>query len=420
MDLQHRVEELEAAAAERAGVLAAQDAELTQLRGDLAHARAEGLALAEDKARLEVRGCRAGQMGGGGGCAACVRAAHITASQRCVHPYMTLLRAGTPAGLQVEAKRAQRDFQTAEVLGLSLREQLTARESELRELGSRHSALQTEQASWWMAGQGRREGAECAVAWNRLLGGHLRSCTAHHSLPSAPLPWLQVSASAALAESQASLTSLQLQHDSLQASSAERAAQLEAALAAEREAHGQAQQQLSSTEAERQALQKSLEETAAREAAVTAQLKQLAGAHEQQTSKLRQESNSRRNADDELAAIRAGLQVGRLPCCGWCCLAFHRLPSLQGISGLPGRCSAGHAAATGGPRCCSRQQRRTPHCRRGVARHRTHQHGSAGMPAKAVHEPSCLDLLRCGLPRAYHICFNQPCCPAVPCRWWQP
>lgn len=56
LDLQHRVEELEAAGAERAGVAAAQEAELVQLRGDLAWARAEGLALAEDKARLEVRG----------------------------------------------------------------------------------------------------------------------------------------------------------------------------------------------------------------------------------------------------------------------------------------------------------------------------------------------------------------------------
>lgn len=56
LDLQHRVEELEAAGAERAGVAAAQEAELVQLRGDLARARTEGLALAEDKARLEVRG----------------------------------------------------------------------------------------------------------------------------------------------------------------------------------------------------------------------------------------------------------------------------------------------------------------------------------------------------------------------------
>lgn len=48
----------------------------------------------------------------------------------------------------MEAKRALHDFQTAEVLGMSLREQLAAREAELRELGGRHSALQTEQASW--------------------------------------------------------------------------------------------------------------------------------------------------------------------------------------------------------------------------------------------------------------------------------
>lgn len=55
LELQHRVEELEAAGAEQAGVVAAQGAELVQLRSDLARARAEGLALAEEKARLEVR-----------------------------------------------------------------------------------------------------------------------------------------------------------------------------------------------------------------------------------------------------------------------------------------------------------------------------------------------------------------------------
>ena len=47
--------------------------------------------------------------------------------------------------LQVEAKRAQRDYQTAEIMGLSLREQLGTREAELSELTSRHSQLQQEQ-----------------------------------------------------------------------------------------------------------------------------------------------------------------------------------------------------------------------------------------------------------------------------------
>ncbi|PRW59673.1 early endosome antigen 1 isoform X2 [Chlorella sorokiniana] len=216
LDLQHRVEELETAAAERAGVMAAQEAELAQLRGDLARAQTEGRALTEDKARLEV-----------------------------------------------EAQRSLHDFRTAEVLGMSLREQLAAREAELRELDSRHSALQAEQAA----------------------------------------------TSAALQEAQASLSALRQQHEGLQASSSQQAAQQDAALAAEQEALAEAQHHLAATEAERQALQKGLEEATAREVAVTAQLKQLAGAHEQQTGKLRQETDARRNADDELAAIRAGLQV---------------------------------------------------------------------------------------------------------------
>lgn len=55
VDLQHRVEELQDAAEEHAATAAAQEAELVQLRGDLERTRAEGLALAEDKARLEVR-----------------------------------------------------------------------------------------------------------------------------------------------------------------------------------------------------------------------------------------------------------------------------------------------------------------------------------------------------------------------------
>ena len=58
--------------------------------------------------------------------------------------------------MQVEAKRALHDFQTAEVLGMSLREQLGAREADLHELGSRHSVLQAEQVSSWEEGLGAR------------------------------------------------------------------------------------------------------------------------------------------------------------------------------------------------------------------------------------------------------------------------
>lgn len=42
------------AAAERAGVVASQEGELAQLRSDLQRARTDGLALAEDRARLQV------------------------------------------------------------------------------------------------------------------------------------------------------------------------------------------------------------------------------------------------------------------------------------------------------------------------------------------------------------------------------
>lgn len=56
LDVAHRNEELEEAAAEAAGVAAALGAQLAQLQGDLQRAQAEGLALAQDKARLEVRG----------------------------------------------------------------------------------------------------------------------------------------------------------------------------------------------------------------------------------------------------------------------------------------------------------------------------------------------------------------------------
>ena len=59
LDLEQARVELAAASREQAEVVASQDAELAQLRGELARARAEGLALAEDKARLEVSGCPA-------------------------------------------------------------------------------------------------------------------------------------------------------------------------------------------------------------------------------------------------------------------------------------------------------------------------------------------------------------------------
>lgn len=55
LDLAHKVKELEGAAAEREGVLARHEQALAQLQGDLQWTRAEGVALAQDKARLEVR-----------------------------------------------------------------------------------------------------------------------------------------------------------------------------------------------------------------------------------------------------------------------------------------------------------------------------------------------------------------------------
>jgi len=55
VDLEHRVGELEEAAAEQALVAGARDADLEQLRKDLDRANADRLALAEEKARLEVR-----------------------------------------------------------------------------------------------------------------------------------------------------------------------------------------------------------------------------------------------------------------------------------------------------------------------------------------------------------------------------
>lgn len=190
------------------------------------------------------------------------------------------------------------DFQTAEVLGMSLREQLSAREAELQELSSRHSALQAEQVGCHLGWMGKR--ARCL-----LQPVQKAQYTEHPILASC----LQAVTSGALQEAQASLSALQQQHERLQASSTQQAAQQDAALAAEHEELAEAQRQLAATAAERQVLQKGLEEATAREAAVTAQLKQLAGAHEQQTGKLRQETDARRNADDELAAIRAGLQV---------------------------------------------------------------------------------------------------------------
>lgn len=61
--LQHEKEELEAAAGEQGALVATQRAELAALRSELQRARADGLALAEDKARLEVGGCDLGGCG---------------------------------------------------------------------------------------------------------------------------------------------------------------------------------------------------------------------------------------------------------------------------------------------------------------------------------------------------------------------
>ena len=252
-------------------------------------------------------------------------------------------------GLQVEVKRAQRDFQTAEIMGLSMREQLGAREAELSELTSRHSQLQQE----------------------------------------------QLAAASQLLESQSSLGGLQLLHEGLQASSAERVQQLEGALEAERAALADTQRQLAAVQAEALASQRGLQETAARETAVTAQLRQLAGAHEQQTSKLRQETDARRNGEDELQAIRAGLQVcvcrpaagagtagaglqQQMPCPA-CSNSWTLSPLCPCTVGCPSaRPPAGHPAAAGGagPGVC--QPGGAPHRCRGLARHRAHQHGPPG------------------------------------------
>ena len=177
--------------------------------------------------------------------------------------HLALLGCCLSGWVQVETKRAQHDFQAAEIMGLSLRERLGAREAELSELSSRHGQLQQE----------------------------------------------QLAAASQLLESQASLGGLQLLHEGLQTSSTERAQQLECALEAERAALADTQRQLAAVQAQAQASERGLQEASARETAVTAQLRQLAGAHEQQTSKLRQETDARRNGDDELQAIRAGLQV---------------------------------------------------------------------------------------------------------------
>lgn len=54
VDLAHRVGELEEAAAEQALIAGARDADLEQLRKELERSNADRLALAEEKARLEV------------------------------------------------------------------------------------------------------------------------------------------------------------------------------------------------------------------------------------------------------------------------------------------------------------------------------------------------------------------------------
>lgn len=183
---------------------------------------------------------------------------HPPTHPRAPHP-------APPVPTQVELKRVQRELQASEILGLGLREQLAARGAELGELSAAHAALQAEAAT----------------------------------------------ASLALLESQASLSGLQQQHQGLQATAAERAAELETALAGKSAALEEAQGRAQAAEAAHAASERAAAEAAQREAAVASQLRQLAGAHEQQMTRLRQESEARRAADDELAAVRAGLQVAQ-------------------------------------------------------------------------------------------------------------
>lgn len=278
VDLQHRVDELEATAAVAAAQAEAREGELAGLRRDLGHARSDGLALAEEKARLEVRaGTRGGKVdaksvGQDRSMYSMCRwgAGKHAASCSLLVPGGNLLRLPHPHPLpQVELSRVQRDFQAAEIMAMGFKEQLATRTGELSDLTSRHAALQQEAGA----------------------------------------------ASAQLLESQASLSGLQLRHEGLQQSAQQRAAKLEGELAAERATLADVRHELAETQAERSTLDRSLHEASARETAVTAQLKQLASAHEQQTSKLRHETDARRTVDDELQAVRAGLQVRRVEPC---------------------------------------------------------------------------------------------------------
>lgn len=354
LDLEHRVEELEAAAAEHAAVAGAQEAELVQTRAELQRSRAEALALAEDKARLEVgavhtregpcqQACELRTMCTFLASSTLFTRAHVKRRPKRLdarHPTKSPPFPWRPAMPQVEGQQLRRDYQTTEIMGLSLRERLAGREGELQELSARHQQLQAEQAA----------------------------------------------TSAALLESQSSLSGLQTQHESLQASAAQQAAKLQAELSEEHACLADVRRELVETQAERAALGTALQEAGSRETTLTAQLKQLAGAHEQQTAKLRQETNSRRTSNDELQALRAGLQVGsiqQMGCCNAClagCAPHVWVLSLSLIWGPPGLACvpAGYATAPRGPgpRFC--QRRGTPYLGRGLARSWAHQPGSAG------------------------------------------
>lgn len=64
--------------------------------------------------------------------------------------YISLHLANSPPhnrALQVDVKRTQRDLQQAEILGMSLKEQLAARNAELAQLRSEHGELQQRHAA---------------------------------------------------------------------------------------------------------------------------------------------------------------------------------------------------------------------------------------------------------------------------------
>ena len=298
LELEREREVMVAASAEQAVIASSQSTELALARADLQRTREKSQALAEGNARLEVSPSTPPRSS----------IVMSPALDQCLLPPSTDITPPSPATmLQVEAQRAQHDLQAAELLGRSLREQLAARDCELGELAELHDALQAE---------------------------HL-------------------AASSALAESQASLTSLQARHDGLAASSAERAQHLESSLLAEQGALSEARRELAAARGEGQALQRELAEATAREGAVASQIRQLAGAHEAMAGKLRREVDARRGGDDELQAVRAGLQASAVLASWWaagttawgvscCCLRLHIRRGAE-VAAFPGishpRCS---------------------------------------------------------------------------------